>query len=40
MTADVRGIVCKIVNGNIAVVDTTDGGEAWIPTCILVVVLG
>lgn len=31
-----RGTVRKIVDGNIAVIDCDDGGEAWIPTVLLV----
>lgn len=30
------GTVRKIVDGNIAVIDCDDGGEAWIPTVLLV----
>lgn len=32
------GTVRKIEDGNIAVIDCNDGGEAWIPTPLLVVV--
>jgi hypothetical protein len=32
------GTVRKIVDGNIAVIDCDDGGEAWIPTVLLVAV--
>ncbi len=32
------GIVRKIEDSNIAVVDCDDGGEAWIPTPLLVAV--
>ena len=32
------GIVRKIEDGNIAVIDCDDGGEAWIPTVLLVAV--
>jgi hypothetical protein len=30
------GTVRKIVDGNVAVVECDDGGEAWIPTALLV----
>jgi hypothetical protein len=33
-----RGTVRKIVDGNIAVIECDDGGEAWIPTPLLVAV--
>jgi hypothetical protein len=32
------GTVRKIVDGNIAVIECDDGGEAWIPTPLLVAV--
>jgi hypothetical protein len=32
------GIVRKIVDGNIAVIDSDDRGEAWLPTVLLVAV--
>jgi hypothetical protein len=31
-----RGTVRKIVDANVAVVNCDDGGEAWIPTALLV----